>query len=181
MVDNIEFAASFADVESQMERVIRATTTLVDGPLDNLIERLVRTADTSQSVSDSFDRLASDILTVFTQQIVDGIFDAFGQGGASGAAGSGLFENILSGVFSNASGLGQDSRSDFSTVPAPVNVIVNNNANVSTSVSERTDARGQREIEIMIDSLVANSLAQGSQTRSVLQGVFGLSNLLRSR
>ncbi|HRJ66788.1 MAG TPA: hypothetical protein PLW48_06590, partial [Alphaproteobacteria bacterium] len=55
-----------------------------------------------------------------------------------------------------------------------INVIVHNNTAAQVGVRESTDAFDRRTLEITIDQMVAQSLAQGRQTGSVLQSLFGL-------
>ena len=178
--------SSFEDVERQINRTIRATENLVDRPLENLIRNLGRAAEKGNSASRSLERFGEDLLTAVTENLVQNVFGSLGGGpvrGQSQSRSSGLdtiLAPVLGSIFSGQSGLGQTSGLG-GLGSNPVNVTVFNNSNAQAQVSERTNSRGQREVEIMIDNMVASSLSQGQQTRSVLRSIFGIDNLLRSR
>lgn len=55
-----------------------------------------------------------------------------------------------------------------------ISIVVHNNTAAQVGVRESTDAFDRRTLEITIDQMVAQSLAQGRQTGSVLQSLFGL-------
>lgn len=55
-----------------------------------------------------------------------------------------------------------------------VSVVVNNNANVGVTATERNDGQDRKVIEIMIDQMVANALARGPETTSLLRAFYGL-------
>ena len=55
-----------------------------------------------------------------------------------------------------------------------ISVVVHNNTSAQIGVRESTDGFDRRTLEITIDQMVAQSLAQGRQTTSVLQSLFGL-------
>ncbi len=55
-----------------------------------------------------------------------------------------------------------------------INVIINNNAGVSVAAREGQGPFNQKQLEITIDQMVANSLMQGRQTSGVLRSLFGL-------
>ena len=178
--------SSFEDVERQINRTIRATENLVDRPLENLIRNLGRAAEKGNSASRSLERFGEDLLTAVTENLVQNVFGSLGGGSVRGqnqSRSSGLdtiLAPVLGSIFSGQPGLGQASGlGGFGS--NPVNVTVFNNSNAQAQVSERTNSRGQREVEIMIDNMVASSLSQGQQTRSVLRSIFGIDNLLRSR
>ena len=59
-------------------------------------------------------------------------------------------------------------------------VIINNNAGVQVGARE-TGGMNQKQLEITIDQMVANSLVQGRQTGSVLKSLFGLVPTLSGR
>lgn len=70
-----------------------------------------------------------------------------------------------------------------STAGSPnIRINVVNNANAAVNVSERPDGRGGMDIEILIDQIMAQSLARpGSQSSRLMQSLFGLSPLLSRR
>ncbi len=55
-----------------------------------------------------------------------------------------------------------------------VQVIVNNNSSAQVTARETTGVMNQKQLEITIDQMVAQSLAQGRQTTGVLRSLFGL-------
>lgn len=62
-----------------------------------------------------------------------------------------------------------------------LNVIINNNAGVAVNATETQGAFNQKQLEITIDQMVANSLAQGRQTTGILRTLFGLAPTLSGR
>ena len=77
---------------------------------------------------------------------------------------------------------GRSSESDSRASRTSVNVNVVNNTASSVNVSERDNGRGGIDIDIMIDQMMAQSLARpGSQTGRLLNSLFGLSPLLSRR
>lgn len=72
----------------------------------------------------------------------------------------------LRGVFEGLLGQGQGG--------SGLQVIINNNSAAQVSAGESMGAMNQKQLEITIDQMVAQSLAQGRQTTSVLRGLFGL-------
>ena len=182
-MDFTNLGEGFEQTERQIDGVIDATDRLVGGALERLIDNLSKTANTSQTVSRSLERFANDMLTVFTKTAVESVFDGLSgeprapltRAQSKPSFAEGLLASLVPGLIPSQS---QDSKNMGG---AGVVVTVNNNAQATANVQERINSRGQREIEVMIDNMVANSLAQGSQTRSVLSSVFGLDNLLKSR
>lgn len=77
----------------------------------------------------------------------------------------------LRGVFEGMFGQGQG---------APVQVVINNNAGVQVSARESGNFN-QKQLEITIDQMVAQSLTQGQQTTGVLRSLFGLAPNLIGR
>ena len=71
----------------------------------------------------------------------------------------------LRGIFEGLLGQGQGSG---------LQVIVNNNANAQVTARESMGPINQRQLEITIDQMVAQSLTQGRQTTGVLRSLFGL-------
>ncbi len=71
----------------------------------------------------------------------------------------------LRGVFEDLLGQGQGGG---------VQVIVNNNSSAQVTARETTGVMNQKQLEITIDQMVAQSLAQGRQTTGVLRSLFGL-------
>lgn len=53
-------------------------------------------------------------------------------------------------------------------------VVINNNSAAQVTARESMGAMNQRQLEITIDQMVAQSLAQGRQTTGVLRSLFGL-------
>tara|TARA_B100000686_G_scaffold354859_1_gene467747 strand:+ start:839 stop:1387 length:549 start_codon:yes stop_codon:yes gene_type:complete len=171
------------NTQTALDSVADTADRLVSGPVKRLIDNLAKTADGTRSVSDSLERFAEDVLKNLTKKTVEGVFDnvitADGQPTRERGKNSNLFSDLAHQILPSLSGLGN---SDVSAQSASgIKVTIHNNAPVVPRVEQKVDSRGQREIEIMIDNMVASSLAQGSQTRSVLQSVFGLTNLLRAR
>ena len=178
-MDTIILKENFENTQSAIEKVIDATDDLVGGPLDKLIDNLSKTADGSKTASQSLEKFADDLLITFTKNAVDAVFDGMADGKTTGKSNeSGYAQQLAMQFLPQMFGGGAVQQGNGTN---GVQVIVNNNAQATAQVQERNNSRGQREIEIMIDNMVANSLVQGSQTRSVLQSVFGLSNLLKSR
>lgn len=60
-------------------------------------------------------------------------------------------------------------------------VVINNNAGVQVSAREMAGPMNQKQLEITIDQMVAQSLMQGRQTTGVLRSLFGLSPGLSGR
>lgn len=71
----------------------------------------------------------------------------------------------LRSVFGEMLGQGQGSG---------MQVIINNNSTAQVSARESAGPMNQKQLEITIDQMVAQSLAQGRQTTSVLRSLFGL-------
>lgn len=63
----------------------------------------------------------------------------------------------------------------------PMQVIINNNAGVQVTAQESNGALNQKQLEITIDQMVAQSLTQGRQTTGVLRSLFGLAPNLIGR
>lgn len=82
----------------------------------------------------------------------------------------------LRGVFSPA-GNGGAMSSGASTI----NVVIHNNTSAQVSAQETIGSGDQKTLEITIDQMVAQSLAHGRQTGSVLQSLFGLAPSLIGR
>lgn len=180
--------SGFDSMQGQLDRLLETTDILVGGPLDKLIDGLARAGTSSQAAGKSLDKFAEDILTMFTKQITESVFEGLSEtmaasGGKAkpqerGGAGQSVLGALFGEVFSqNQMGSGPVALGGSS----PVNVTVHNNSTASATVQERTNSQGQREIEIMLDNMVAQSLTRGRQTRSVLRSVFGIDNLLSSR
>ena len=64
---------------------------------------------------------------------------------------------------------------------AEISVIIHNNTPAQVAVRETDGGFDRRTLEITIDQMVAQSLAQGRQTGSVLQNLFGLAPTLIGR
>ncbi len=65
---------------------------------------------------------------------------------------------------------------------SPVNVTVVNNTSAEVSVQQRQNANGIRELEIMIDTMVAKSLSRGnSKAFQALESTYGLRPVLNGR
>jgi hypothetical protein len=60
-------------------------------------------------------------------------------------------------------------------------VIINNNAGAMVTARETAGALQQKQLEITIDQMVAQSLTQGRQTTGVLRSLFGLAPGLMGR
>ncbi len=71
----------------------------------------------------------------------------------------------LRGIFEGLLGQGQ---------AGGLQVIINNNSTAQVTAHESMGAMNQKQLEITIDQMVAQSLAQGRQTTSVLRSLFGL-------
>lgn len=71
----------------------------------------------------------------------------------------------LRGIFEGLLGQGQGNG---------LQVIVNNNASAHVTARESMGAMNQKQLEITIDQMVAQSLSQGRQTTGVLRSLFGL-------
>lgn len=91
-----------------------------------------------------------------------------------------LRQEMLSGLSSMFEGL-QRSVMRESGAASGINVVINNNAGADVSARETMGAFGQKQLEITIDQMVANSLAQGRQTTGVLRTLFGLAPNLIGR
>jgi hypothetical protein len=63
----------------------------------------------------------------------------------------------------------------------PVQVTVINNTQAQVQTQEQVGRNGQRQLQIMIDNMVADSLVRGSATQNVLSNVFGITQQLVSR
>ena len=72
----------------------------------------------------------------------------------------------LRGVFDGLLGQGQGG--------SGLQVIINNNSTAQVSARESAGPMNQRQLEITIDQMVAQSLAQGRQTTGVLRSLFGI-------
>lgn len=64
---------------------------------------------------------------------------------------------------------------------APLQVVINNNAGVQVTAQESGGGMSQKQLEITIDQMVAQSLTQGRQTTGVLRALFGLAPNLIGR
>lgn len=53
-------------------------------------------------------------------------------------------------------------------------VVINNNSTAQVSARENVGAFNQKQLEITIDQMVAQSLTQGRQTTGVLRSLFGI-------
>lgn len=84
----------------------------------------------------------------------------------------------MRGVFSGGIP-GQGTRSGGGNTP--IAVIINNNSPAQVTVTETTGGLDQRQLEISIDQMVAQSLVQGRQTSGVLRSLFGLAPDLAGR
>ena len=71
----------------------------------------------------------------------------------------------LRGVFEDLLGQGQGGG---------LQVVINNNSAAQVTARESAGAMNQKQLEITIDQMVAQSLAQGRQTTGVLRSLFGL-------
>lgn len=71
----------------------------------------------------------------------------------------------LRGVFEDLLGQGQGGG---------LQVVVNNNSTAQVSTHESVGAFNQKQLEITIDQMVAQSLTQGRQTTGVLRSLFGI-------
>lgn len=171
-MDVKDLGEGFEETERQMDRLLDVTDRLTRGPLDKLIDNLAKTADTSKTVNQSLEKFSEDLLKAFTRSAVEHVFEGIGPDGRAPQSGQGFAGNIAGAFLPQIFG-GQNT--------SGVQVTVHNNAQATAQVQERVNSRGQREIEIMIDNMVASSLAQGNQTRSVLSSIFGIENLLKSR
>ena len=80
----------------------------------------------------------------------------------------------MRGVFEDLRDAGQGSA-------APINVVINNNAGASVSARTTEGPFNQKQLEITIDQMVAQSLVQGRQTSGVLRALFGLAPGLSGR
>lgn len=60
-------------------------------------------------------------------------------------------------------------------------VIINNNAGAQVSARETAGPLNQKQLEITIDQMVAQSLVQGRQTTGILRSLFGLAPGLTGR
>lgn len=89
-------------------------------------------------------------------------------------------QEMLSGLSSMFEGLQRAVTRDSGSA-ASINVVINNNASAEVSARETMGAFGQKQLEITIDQMVANSLAQGRQTTGVLRTLFGLAPSLIGR
>ena len=78
-------------------------------------------------------------------------------------------KNGLSGLVQGAASFGEG-----------LSVQVINNTPFSVQAQEKTNAQGKRELEIMIDQMVANAMLNGKTTTTVMGSVFGiLPNLIK--
>ena len=160
------------DMDSGLEALIHTTDSYVNGPLEKMIDRLSKLGSSSRTVSKTLEQFAEDILTVFTEDVVEAVFDTIGKDKKRQKSDDPIaFSGLLGGMFGAA---GQNNSGSVT-----VNVI--NNTAAQARVNERTGVNGDREFEIMIDNMVANSLSGGRQTRTVLRSIFGIDNLLSSR
>lgn len=62
-----------------------------------------------------------------------------------------------------------------------LNITIVNNTQHAISTNEKSGQDGNRELEIIIDQMVANSLVRGRQTTGILNAVFGLGPRLIGR
>lgn len=60
-------------------------------------------------------------------------------------------------------------------------VVINNNAGAQVTARETTGEMDQKQLEVTIDQMVANSLISGRQTSGVLRTLFGLAPTLIGR
>ena len=168
--------ASYEKLEDRLNKVTQLTSNLAEEPLERLFKSLGRISDKAIDTSDILNTFAEDLLKSVTESLIKG---AMGSGTKDTQSPHSDIADLSRAWLSFAGSSGfAASRADMAT---PVNVTVLNNSSANASVNERVNANGQREIEIMIDNMVANSLSQGAQTRSVLRSLFGIDNLLRSR
>lgn len=171
------------DMQAQIERLMETTDQYIGGPLESLISGLAKAGHTSQGATRALDRFAEHALTVFTKMLTESVFEGFVGHGKAAGADKNTAETGLAGFINDIAGgrMAGNRNSGGYGEPAPVNITVFNNTAAQAEVKERTNSQGQREIEIMIDNMVAQSLTAGAQTRSVLRSVFGIDNLLSSR
>jgi hypothetical protein len=90
------------------------------------------------------DIVAAELSSLLRQVIVSGM--------------RGMFEEMMKG---NAAAQG-------------LNVTIINNAGASISARESGGGMTQKQLEITVDQMVANSLVQGRQTSGVLRALFGI-------
>lgn len=60
-------------------------------------------------------------------------------------------------------------------------VVINNNTSAQVTARETSDGMDQKQLEVTIDQMVANSLLSGRQTSGVLRTLFGLAPTLIGR
>lgn len=95
----------------------------------------------------------------------------------AGEIGKLLRQELTSGL----RGLFEDMREAGGRDGAPLQVIINNNAGAAVSAREVPGSFNQKQLEITIDQMVAQSLTQGRQTSGVLRALFGLAPNLIGR
>lgn len=141
-------------------------------------ENLTRAMDDMQKRS----RLLNDSLRALADEGFDRLGRAVQQQarGASGARGSSDASNIAAQELARvlraemAETLRQVLTPQAAREGGGISVVVHNNTSAQIGVRESTDGFDRRTLEITIDQMVAQSLAQGRQTTSVLQSLFGL-------
>lgn len=165
--------SAYAQAEDKLNKISRITADFVNDPLEKLAKSIGRISDRALDTSDILNKFAEGMLKSLTKTFVNAALEKPEISDRSSDVGdlskALFFGNQIQPSYSPAI----DSNS--------VNITVLNNTSTMAQVNERVNSRGQKEIEIMIDNMVASSLSQGTQTRSVLKSLFGIDNLLRSR
>ena len=109
-----------------------------------------------------FEQLLDESLGRLTRELEKTIADGIGV--MLGGATRGPVDRRSGGGFENVFGGGM----------GPINVIIHNNAPVGVQARQTTDAMGMKQLEIVIDQMVASALTRGRQTSGVLESLFNL-------
>lgn len=148
-----------------------------DRDTENITRALEDMQGRSRSLNDSLKLLAEEGFERLSRAAQTQARGAAGGRSSGGDSAAGIAAQELSRVLKaelaevlKQSLLPQAARGDA----GGINVIVHNNTAARVGVRESTDAFDRRTLEITIDQMVAQSLAQGRQTGSVLQSLFGL-------
>jgi|GEM_PF-1437866 hypothetical protein len=143
-------------------------------------ENLTRAMDDmqkrSRQLGDSLRALADEGLGRLGRAVQQQVGSASGARGGSGSDAGSIAAQELARVLraEMAETLRQVLTPQATREGGGINIVVHNNTAAQVGVRESTDAFDRRTLEITIDQMVAQSLAQGRQTTSVLQSLFGL-------
>ena len=176
-IENEDVLQNIRDTQAELKALGRVTNNVntqvrrVSGEgLQHMIKALEDISvhgKTAQSVLQKFsEKMFKTILDQASKQFETGtVLD-------EGQSKEGLAQSLLGGIFGN---IAQERNSNS------LQVTVINNTQAQIQTQEQVGQNGQRQLQIMVDNMVADSLVKGSATQNVLNHVFGLTQQLVTR